>query len=225
MRSLYFLFFILILGFSSCTGCNDEVISDTTEPQAIQTPHANRERLSDEQIEKLEDKLQEFFFLLGEGRFKEHLSMMYPSIWDVDSDIDTYVDILQEVSDGGVINYADENKLNYVSPIVLDTISGKKLVFIEFQSKMRIYVDEKAYKNGLSLEGSIRTRYGSNNYQWVEEERTYYIDSPSKMYVFINEDRTDFSFLNEQYIQSPKLSGILGYYTVKELKTIDKERP
>lgn len=225
MRGLYFLFFVFALGFSSCTGCNDEVVSNTPEPQETPDPYANRERLSDEQIEKLEEQLEEFFFLLNDGKFREHLSMMYPPLWEVDGDMDSYVDILKQVSDGGVINYADENKLNYVSPIVLDTISGNELVFIEFQSKMRIYVDEKAYKDGLSLEGSIRTRYGSNNYEWVEEDRTYYIDSPSKMYVFVNEDRTAFSFLSEQYIQSPKLSGLLGFFTVKELKTIDKERP
>jgi len=229
MKGLYFLFFVLMIGLGSCTGCNEESNTEVTTQsnplKLVEDPYADLERLSSEQVDRIVASLDTFFLFLNEGKFEEHLSMMYPLVWEDSQSLVSYAGYLNELREGGLVNYSDEHNLNYVSPIVLDTITGNELVLIEFQSKMRVYVDEKAYPNGLSIEGGIRTRYGNDNYEWLEEERTYYVDAPSKMYVFLNEDRTAFSFLSEQYLYSPQLSGLLGYYTVRELKIFDKDRP
>jgi len=229
MKGLHILFFIVMIALSSCTACNEEANTDavtTSNPlKLVEDPYANRERLNSEQVERIVASLDTFFFYLNEGKFEDHLRMMYPLVWEDDQSLVSYAEYLNELKEGGLINYSDGHELNYVSPVVLDTISGNELVFIEFQSKMRVYVDEKAYPDGLSIEGGIRTRYGNDNYRWDERERTYHIDAPSKMYVFINDDRTAFSFLSEQYLYSPKLAGLLGYYTVRELKMLDKDRP
>jgi hypothetical protein len=221
-----FVFLLLLLSVSF--GCDDPSGVNSTDSQnsdAIQDPYAKFQRLTENQTEALEKDLDLFFELLTEKDFEGHLAKMHDGIWESDTSLVYNAGILEKYHDMGFVNLVDETSLNYVSPIVLDTASGNEIVLAELQTKMRILVTEEAAPNGLGIEGMIRTRYGEGNYQWVEEDRMYYIDAPSKMYAFVGEDHETFSYINEQFIQSPRLSGLLNFNTVRALKKMEKDRP
>lgn len=228
MQSSRAIFILLLLTLSFSFGCDDPSDSHSSENQnngASEDPYAKFDRLTDDQTKALENDLDLFFELLTEKDFEGHLEKMYDGIWETDTSLVHSAGVLEEYHNMGFVNLVDETSLKYVSPIVLDTVTGNEVVLVELQTQMRILVTEEAAPNGLGIEGMIRNRYGDGNYQWVEEDRMYYIDAPSKMYAFVSEDHETFSYLSEQYIQSPRLSGLLNYNTVKELKNMEKERP
>lgn len=228
MQSSRAIFILLLLTLSFSFGCDDPSDSHSSENQnngASEDPYAKFDRLTDDQTKALENDLDLFFELLTEKDFEGHLEKMYDGIWETDTSLVHNAGVLEEYHNMGFVNLVDETSLKYVSPIVLDTVTGNEVVLVELQTQMRILVTEEAAPNGLGIEGMIRNRYGDGNYQWVEEDRMYYIDAPSKMYAFVSEDHETFSYLSEQYIQSPRLSGLLNYNTVKELKNMEKERP
>lgn len=228
MQSSRPIFIFLFLTLSISFGCDDPSIDHPAENQTDGTdngPYAKFERLTDDQTKALENDLDLFFELLTEKKFEGHLEKMYDGIWETDTSLVHNAGILEEYHDMGFVNLVDETYLNYVSPIVLDTATGNEVVLVELQTQMRILVTEEAAPNGLSIEGMIRNRYGDGNYQWVEEDRMYYIDAPSKMYAFVSEDHESFQYISEQYIQSPRLSGLLNFNTVMALKKMEKDRP
>ncbi len=228
MNSSRSIFALLVLSLSISLGCDDPVGNQSSNDQTAaqnEDRYAKFERLTAAQTEALEKDLDLFFELLTEKDFEGHLEKMYDGIWETDTSLVHNAGILEQYHDMGFVNLVDETSLNYVSPIVLDTATGNEVVLVELQTQMRILVTEEAAPDGLSIEGMIRTRYGDGNYQWVEEDRMYYIDAPSKMYAFVGENHEQFSYISEQFIQSPRLSGLLNFYTVRELKRMEKDRP
>ena len=240
MRNLQFLILCAVVTlFAACTGCGDHpVIPDTSVDGSVEIQgikiggsvvfdSVSYDRISEPQFKNLKGDLDNFFDHMNDFEFDKHLDYMYDGIWLNDSIRRLTVEQMQTYYDRGYYNKLDSMKVKYVGPIVVDSTSNESICLIETFSWNRIVIEEKyGLKDPMaSLQGMLNTRYGKENYYYDEEDGTFYVQAPNKMYAFLDKEDGHFKFMSELYLESPVLGALLEYNTVRALKKMDSKRP
>jgi hypothetical protein len=68
----------------------------------------------------------------------------------------------------------------------------------------------------------IRSQYGNDAFKYNPQQREYYINTVSRMYAITPKDRIHFTFLNDTYLHSRHLAGLLPYDVVSKLKEYEE---
>lgn len=178
-------------------------------------------RLSDEELEAVTEHLDEYFTTMSELKFDEYLDRVYPRAITSEEMRQSAIDMMQDYADRGYINVTNDFSIKHASPLVKDTLDLVTLLIVEIDHD--VYVGEQFEDNPEGLEPIIRSQYGKDQFRYIPEEKKYKVEGFTKLYALTPIDTLDFTFLNEQYIQSPQLANLLKYTTVKELKKFEQE--
>lgn len=208
-----------------CFSCDDGSSGNNGESGATADPNDTLPRLTEAQKVQLKKDVQDWHQTLSNQEWDKHLEYMYPAIWKTDSTKLILRDQMKGFYEAGYYNLIDSSKVKYISPIVTDTTRNQQIVAVKSFVYQRVVVEEKYPTDNPegAFMGMLTTRYG-NNVTYVPEERVFYIQAPTLSYAFLGEDGS-FTFLAEQFINSPSLAGLLSFNIVRQLKKYESDMP
>lgn len=216
---------IVTFAMIGCFSCDDG--NQGGESGSIGSGVANDTlpRLTEQQKVQLKKDVQNWHQTLTNQEWDTHLDYMYPAIWKSDSSKTVLKNQMKGFYDAGYYNLIDSSKVKYISPIVIDSTRNQKIVAVKSFVYQRVVVEEKYPTENPegAFMGMLRSRYG-NNVTYVPEERIFYIQAPTLSYAFLGKDGT-FTFLAEQFINSPSLAGLLSFNVVRQLKKYEADTP
>lgn len=178
-------------------------------------------RLSDEALEAVTEDLDDYFKSMSELRFDDYLDRVYPKAIDSEELRQSVIKMMQDYAEQGYVNITNSFKIKHASPLVRDSTDLVCMLIVEIDHD--VYVGEQYKDNPEGLEPIIRSQYGKGQYRYIPDEKKYKVEGITKLYALTEEGKLDFTFLNEQYTQSPQLANLLKYSTVKELKQFENE--
>ena len=213
---------LVMIGIFSCYSSNS---GDNADSITKIDPSYKLPKLTVVQKEQLEKDIQNWHQTLSNQEWDAHLDLMYPALWYTDSSKIITKNRMKGLYDAGFYNLVDSSMVKYISPIVTDTTRDQKVVAVKSFVYQRVVVEERYPVDNPegAFMGMLTTRYG-NNVTYVPDERVFYIQAPVLSYAFLNEDET-FTFLMEQFVNSPQLAGLMSFNTVRQLKNYESDMP
>ena len=217
-KILFYLLPVLVL-----TSCGEDDNVNASHPST--TPGENIGEIPTlpqaptEIYEAVDQSLQVYFNSLNTEDYETHVDMAYPGIFDTEDERIYMIETLSDWGKKGLKNYAHNVKLDYITPgVQLDTTMAYAAFFIgDFKVDFEDHYegDPMSFKNQIngaftrfSLEyDSVKTEFNGHGVQMV--------------YAITSENNLDFKFVNERFVGTDRMGGIIDFDNMKRLKSYE----
>jgi hypothetical protein len=222
MRSSFYLLLIALVGaLIACDDANDNGVVPGNKRSKVEKADKVI-KVDEDTYEAIEEGVGNYFSAISEGRFEEYVDMVYPPVFDGNDSMKVeVVKMMRDYAEQGFLNVTNSFEIKHVSPMVDDSLARVCLLIAEIDHD--VFLGETYKDSPESLEPMIRTQYGEGQYKYIPEENKYKVQGTTKLYALTPKDEMDFTFLNEQYTESPILGSLLQYGTVRKLKEFEAE--
>lgn len=222
MKSIHLLTIFAALAFF--TACDEDVpykSQDKTSNSSNESSSSGIIRLEEPYLSNLKEHGIAYFELNASGDFNAFLDYTYPGIFSEEITREDVVEMLQSYRDAGMEQIVKKVEIRHVSELVedKDNLVAMMIAYVEHDIVLSgSYADKPK-----SIEAFVRDKYGKDNYTFDEETKTYHVAGNVNLYALTPKDTINFTFLNDQYVNSPQLVGLLEYPTVEKLRVFAVE--
>lgn len=200
----------------SCQGCNEQDAPEVTEKRAKKENPDRVIRIDEPYLSNLEKNAAAYFTSNAEGNYEEFINYAYPGVFDEEMSREATIELLQSYRDAGLTQVVNKFTVKHVSELVEDKDNLVCMMIANVEHD--IILSGKYAEKPQSLEVFVRDKYGKNNFTYNDQEKTYHVKGDVNLYGITPKDSLHFTFLNDQYVNSPKLAGLLEYNTVEKLR-------
>lgn len=212
------LFFILA-SLAVFNACDEEIPYKNQDHSATSSNEPSSSsviRLEEPYLSNLKEHGIAYFELNASGDFNRFLDYTYPGIFSEEITREDVVEMLQSYRDAGMEQIVKNVEIKHVSELVEDkeNLVSLMIAYVEHD----IVLSGSYAENPKSIEAFVRDKYGKDNYSYDEASKTYHVAGNVNLYALTPKDTVNFTFLNDQYVNSPQLVGLLEYPTIEKLR-------
>ncbi|MCB0762446.1 MAG: hypothetical protein KDC12_13045 [Flavobacteriales bacterium] len=206
----------------SCNGCGDEkptsiVASNDGSDTAVETqlPSAPQEI-----YEAVDKDLQVYFDAMNSGDYVTHVERAHPGIFHTEDEKIYQIETLADWRKKGLVNYARNIEIEYISPgVQLDT----SIAYAVYLTGDFIVDFEDHFEgNRATYDGQIKATFVRFPMEWDSVKTQYSGHGEQLVYAITSENNLDFYFINERFVQTDRMGPIVDYDSMKKLKEYEK---
>ncbi len=214
-KTLIYLFPLLIL--FACNGCDEKKLShpSTTPGENIGEVY-ELPKASEEVYKAIDSNLQVYFSSLNGQDYETYVDMAFPGIFKTDEERVTMIETLSDWGRKGLKNYGQNIRLDYVSPgVQLDTT----MAYIAFfEGDFTVDFEDHFEGSPETYEGQINGTFTRLTMEWDSVNTQYNGHGIQMVYAITSENYNDFRFINERFIGTDRMGGVIDFDNIKILK-------
>jgi len=152
------------------------------------------------------------------GEFSTSLGHYLPELFESEEQFEATVASMKEYRAYGVVQTFNDFELTWASPFVESF--GRQVCLLSFNVDHQIKLEGMFEEKFAAFETNVRDQYGRAYYTPDPENKRYLINGPVKFFVF-KDANGGFSFLNEEFLRSPKANEFFESIALHELKAFE----
>jgi len=225
MKRTYFFALIFAFALGSCDNAGDVNEADQAASQVATddsgTMKIGEVRMPAEYFEVLKTNVADYMSSNSTGDYAKYVEYVHPGSFEHDSVKTKLIAELEMYREAGIQQTIRGYDIQFVSEFVDDGKHDVALLVLNVRHEIILggmYAD-----NPKSLESMIRDKYGRDNYTFNPAKPSYDIEGEVKMYCFVPKGEKRFYFLQDTFVQSPKLTHLMEYPIMKRMKEFEAE--
>lgn len=225
MKRIHVFAFVLAFGVVSCDSSTDSGLPDQTAADHASAPAGSVKigevRIPDEYFQLLERDVDAYMDANSSGDYAKYVEYVHPGSFEHDSLKANLIKELEMYREAGIQQTIRGYDVQFVSEFVDD---GKHdIALLVLNVRHEIVLTGMYAENPQGLESMIRDKYGRDNYTFNPDVPSYDIEGEVKMYCFVPKGEKRFYFLQDTFVQSPKLAHLMEYPIMKRMKELEAE--
>lgn len=222
MKFLLYLLPVAIL--VGCAGCDDKTTSVVASNNGEQVAEEYvAPQASPEVYEQVRKDVKVYFDSMNDGDFEKHVDMAHPGIFRTDDERIYQIETMSDWYKKGLKNYARNIEVKHISePVQLDT-SLAHLVVIE--GDFVVDFEDHFEGNRMTYDGQIKSVFVRLDMEWDSVNTQYVGHGKQLVYGITPENSLDFRFINERFVSTDRMGGIIDYENMKILKSYETLYP
>lgn len=215
---LFYLLPILIL--TSCGGDNVDKSSHlSTTPGENIGEVQTLPQASPEVYAAVDTGLQVYFNSLNNEDYEAHVDMAYPGMFDTPDERTYMIETLTDWGKKGLKNYAYNIKLDYITPgVQLDTTIAYAAFF---EGDFKVDFEENFEGDPITYQNQINGAFPRFSLEWDSVKTEFTGHGIQMVYAITSENYLDFRFVNERFVATDRMGGIVDFDNMKTLKSYE----
>lgn len=225
MKRIYLFAFVFIFGAVSCDNPTESRLADQNAADSSSTGLGSMKigevRIPAEYFEALQRDVDGYMSANSTGDYAKYVEYVHPGSFEHDSLKTSLIEELVMYREAGIEQTIRGFDIRFVSEFVDD---GKHdITLLVLNVRHEIVLSGMYAENPQGLESMIRDKYGRDNYTFNAAKPSYEIEGEIKLYSFAPKGEKRFYFLQDTFVQSPKLAHLMEYPIMKRMKEIEAE--